>query len=51
MIVLGVLLLLLGFFLGIQILWTLGIALLVIGVVLVILGGIGYPVANRQHWW
>jgi hypothetical protein len=44
-------LLVLGFLLGIQILWLLGIVLLVIGVVLLILGGIGHPVGGRQYWF
>jgi Family of unknown function (DUF6131) len=50
-IILGVILLLLGFFLGISILWTIGIIVLVIGVVLLILGRIGRPVAGRSHWY
>jgi hypothetical protein len=44
-------LLVLGFLLGIQILWLLGIVLLIIGVVLLILGGIGHPVGGRQYWF
>lgn len=51
MIVLGVILLLLGHFLGIHILWVLGIALLVIGVVLFILGYFGHPIGPRGHYY
>jgi hypothetical protein len=51
MIILGIVLLLLGFLLGVPILWTLGIVLVVIGVVLMILGGIGRPVAGRRHYY
>jgi hypothetical protein len=50
-ILLGVLLLVLGFVLGINILWTLGIVLLIIGVVLLILGSAGHPVGGRNYWW
>jgi hypothetical protein len=41
MIVLGVILLLLGYFLDIPLLWTLGIVLLVLGVLLYLLGALG----------
>ena len=51
MIILGVVLLLLGYFLVIPILETLGIILLVIGIVLFILGGVGRPVAGRRYWY
>ena len=51
MIVLGVILLLLGFFLHVGILWTLGIIALIIGAVLWILGAVGRPVAGRRHYW
>jgi hypothetical protein len=51
MIILGLILLLLGFFLHISILWTIGIILIVIGVVLYVLGAVGRPVAGRRHYW
>lgn len=51
MIVLGVILLILGFVFGIQILWTIGIILLVIGAILWILGAVGRPVAGRRYWY
>lgn len=51
MIALGVLLLILGFVFGIQILWSIGIVLLVIGAVLWILGSVGRPVGGRRHWY
>ncbi len=46
MIVLGAILLILGFVLKIQILWTIGIILLVIGAVLWLLGAVGRPVGG-----
>ena len=44
-------LLILGFVLKIQILWTIGIILLVIGAVLWLLGSVGRPVAGRRYWY
>jgi hypothetical protein len=51
MIVLGLVLLVVGFLLHISILWTLGIILLVIGAVLAIVGGTGRMVGGRAHWY
>ncbi|BBY90318.1 MULTISPECIES: zinc metallopeptidase [Mycolicibacterium] len=51
MIVLGAILLILGFVLNISILWTIGIILLVIGAVFWILGAVGRPVAGRKAWY
>ncbi|WP_238426673.1 DUF6131 family protein [Streptomyces adustus] len=51
MIVLGVILLVVGFLLGIGILWTIGIVLLVIGVILWVLGSVGHAVGGRRHYW
>jgi hypothetical protein len=50
-IVLGVVLLLLGYLLGIGILQTLGIILLVVGVVLFAIGASGRAVGGRRHWY
>lgn len=51
MIVLGLILLIIGFVAGISILWTIGIILLVIGVVLFVLGAIGREVGGRKYWY
>lgn len=51
MIGLGVVLLILALIFKINVLWTIGIILLVIGAVLWILGAIGRPVAGRRHWY
>jgi cell division protein FtsW (lipid II flippase) len=51
MIVLGVILLIVGFLLGIPILWTIGIVLAVVGAVFAILGGTGRRVGGRAHWF
>ena len=50
-IVTGVILLLLGYFLGISILYTIGGILLVIGLVLWIAGAMGHAVGGRPHYW
>jgi len=51
MIVLGLVLMLLGFLLGIPILWTVGIVVAVIGVILLVLGSTGRQVGGRRHYW
>ncbi|MFZ3492782.1 DUF6131 family protein [Streptomyces sp. 5.8] len=51
MIALGIVLLVIGYLLGISILWTLGIILVVIGVVLWVLGSVGHAVGGRRHYW
>ncbi|MFF4408914.1 DUF6131 family protein [Streptomyces sp. NPDC001262] len=51
MIVLGIVLLIVGFLVGIHILWTIGIILVVIGLVLWVLGAVGHAVGGRRHYW
>lgn len=51
MIILGVILLLIGFVAGIPILWTLGIVLVVVGAILFLLGSAGRAVGGRKHYW
>ncbi len=51
MIILGVILLILGFVLGIPILWTIGIILLVVGAIFWILGATGRAVGGRKYWY
>lgn len=51
MIILGVALLLLGYFLGIHLLWILGIIALVVGLVLLLVGTTGHAVGGRTYWW
>ncbi|MEU7068598.1 DUF6131 family protein [Streptomyces narbonensis] len=51
MIILGIILLVIGFVAGISILWTIGIVLVVIGVILWILGAVGHAVGGRRHYW
>ncbi|HYU86411.1 MAG TPA: DUF6131 family protein [Kribbellaceae bacterium] len=51
MIILGLILLVIGFIAKISILWTIGIILLVIGAVLWVLGATGRAVGGRPHYW
>ena len=51
MIILGIILLVVGFVAHISILWTLGIILLVIGAILAIVGATGRAVGGRKHWY
>ena len=51
MIVLGVVLLIIGFIAKIAILKTLGIIAIVVGAVLAILGSTGRAVGGRRHYW
>jgi len=51
MIIIGLILLLLGFFLAVPLLWTLGIIVLIIGLVLLVLGQGGRSVGGRAHYW
>jgi hypothetical protein len=51
MIILGIALLLLGLLLKISILWTIGIIVLIVGLVLVLLGSTGRAVGGRRHFY
>jgi hypothetical protein len=51
MIVLGIVLLIIGYLTNIGLLVTLGVILVVIGAVLWILGSVGRPIGGRRHYW
>ena len=51
MIILGVILLIIGFVAKIAIIWTIGIIAVVIGAILAILGGLGHAVGGRRHYF
>jgi hypothetical protein len=51
MIVLGLILLIAGWLLGISILWTIGIIFLIVGIVFLILGQTGRAVGGRKYWY
>jgi hypothetical protein len=51
MIILGIILMIIGFIAAVPILWTLGIILIVIGAVLALMGGMGRAVGGRRHYY
>jgi hypothetical protein len=52
MIILGLVLILLGWLLGFSILWLLGLVLLAGGIILMLLATAGgFMVAGRRHWF
>jgi uncharacterized membrane protein HdeD (DUF308 family) len=51
MIVFGILLLIIGFVAGIAILWTIGVVLVIAGVILALLGMTGHAVRGRRHYY
>lgn len=51
MIVLGLLLLLIGFLANIAIAWSLGVIVLILGLILLLLGSTGRAVGGRRHYW
>jgi hypothetical protein len=51
MIIVGLVLMLIGFVAGIPILWSLGILVAVIGLVLLLLGSAGREVGGRRHYF
>ena len=51
MIILGIILLIIGFIAKIAIIWTIGIALVVIGAILALLGVAGREIGGRRHWY
>lgn len=51
MVVLGVILLVIGFIADIPVLWSIGIALVVIGIILALLGRAGTKIGGRAHWF
>jgi Family of unknown function (DUF6131) len=51
MIILGIVLLIVGFVVSIPILWTIGIILVVVGAVFSILGATGRAIGGRKYWY
>jgi Family of unknown function (DUF6131) len=51
MIILGIILVVIGYLLPLNILITLGIILIVIGAILALLGGVGHTIGPRRHYW
>ena len=51
MIAVGVILLIIGFLTKIAILWSIGILVLVVGLILLLLGSVGHAVGGRRHYY
>ena len=51
MIVLGLILLIIGFIAKVAFLWTIGIVLVLVGLVLMLLGSMGRAVGGRRHYY
>jgi hypothetical protein len=51
MIILGIILLVIGFVATIPIVWTIGIIVLAVGLILMLLGVAGRQVGGRRHYW
>ena len=51
MLILGVILALLGWFLAISWLVTLGVIVAVVGLILLLLGAANHPVGGRRYWY
>jgi hypothetical protein len=50
-IILGVILLIIGFVAKVAIIWTIGIIVVVVGAILAILGMVGHAVGGRKHYF
>jgi hypothetical protein len=50
-IILGIILLIVGFVTNISVIWSIGIVVLIIGVVLAVLGMAGRSIGGRRHWF
>lgn len=51
MIVLGVVLAVIGWIVGIPVLWTIGLVLVVLGLILLAIGSAGRTIAGRRYWY
>jgi hypothetical protein len=51
MVVFGIVLLIIGFLTGIPFLWSIGVILLIVGLVLWALGAMGHAVGGRRHYY
>jgi hypothetical protein len=50
-IILGIVLLIIGFIVAVHIIWILGVIALVVGAVLALVGFGGREIAGRKHWY
>jgi len=50
-IIFGLIFLVIGFVTGITIVWTIGVIVLVVGLVLWLLGSVGHAIGGRRHYY
>jgi hypothetical protein len=50
-VIFGLIILVIGFVTGIPIVWTIGMIVLVVGLVLWLLGAMGHAVGGRRHYY
>jgi hypothetical protein len=51
MIIFGAVLMLIGFILGAAFLWSIGVIVLIVGIVLWLMGAMGHMVGGRRHYY
>ena len=51
MIAIGIILLIIGFVTNIAIVWTIGIIVVVLGLIALLLGTTGPAIGGRRHYW
>ncbi|MGD0043817.1 MAG: DUF6131 family protein [Candidatus Dormibacteria bacterium] len=51
MIILGIILMIIGFVAALPVLWTIGIILVVVGLILWLLGSMGHAVGGRRFYY
>jgi fatty-acid desaturase len=51
MVLFGIVLMIIGLLLGVPVLWSLGVIVLIIGLVLWLLGALGHAVGGRRHYY
>jgi hypothetical protein len=51
MIIFGLVLLIIGFVAHIPIVWSIGVIVLVVGLILTLLGALGHAVGGRRHYY
>jgi fatty-acid desaturase len=50
MVLFGIVLMIIGLLLGVPVLWSLGVIVLIVGLVLWLLGALGHAVGGRRHY-
>ena len=51
MIILGIILLIIGFLFHLSFLWAIGVIILIIGLILALFGMLGRAIGGRRHYW